>query len=71
MILIHPKVPPLSAAILLGNPDYPAISYGGYRATSREIQPTMEQLKNDLRILYALGYRLLRTYNYNLSTRQT
>ena len=57
------EVPSLSAATLLGNPDYPAISYGGYRATSREIQPTMEQLKNDLRILYALGYRLLRTYN--------
>ena len=57
------EVPPLSAATLLGNPVYPAISYGGYRATSREIQPTMEQLKNDLRILYALGYRLLRTYN--------
>ena len=60
---IQKEVPPLSAATLLGNPDYPAISYGGYRATSREIQPTIEQLKNDLRILYALGYRLLRTYN--------
>ena len=53
----------VTAAVILGNPDYPAISYGGYRETTREIQPTFAQLKNDVRILHALGYRLLRTYN--------
>ena len=53
----------VTAAVILGNPDYPAISYGGYRDTTREIQPTLAQLKNDVRILHALGYRLLRTYN--------
>ena len=53
----------ITAAVILGNPDYPAISYGGYRDTTREIQPTLAQLKNDVRILHALGYRLLRTYN--------
>ena len=53
----------VTAAVILGNPDYPAISYGGYRDTTREVQPTLAQLKNDVRILHALGYRLLRTYN--------
>ena len=53
----------VNAAAILGNPDYPAISYGGYRDTTREVQPTIAQLKNDVRILHALGYRLLRTYN--------
>ena len=53
----------INAATILGNPDYPAISYGGYREKSRAVQPTMAQLKNDVRILHALGYRLLRTYN--------
>ncbi len=51
------------AEMILGNPNYPAISYGGYRANSREVQPTLAQLKNDLKILHAMGIRLLRTYN--------
>lgn len=53
----------ITAADLLGNPDYPAISFGAYRETSRDIQPTVEQLKEDVRILSAMGVRLLRTYN--------
>ena len=43
-----PKTDPmqdLSASELLGNPDYPAISYGGYRGVSRSEQPTLAQLK--------------------------
>ena len=52
-----------SAADILGNPQYQAISYGGYREKSREIQPTIEQLKEDLRIMEAMGIKLLRTYN--------
>lgn len=54
---------PIMAEMILGNPNYPAISYGGYRANSREVQPTLSQLKNDLKILHAMGIRLLRTYN--------
>ena len=53
----------ITAEEILGNSDYPAISYGGYRAKSREIQPTLTEIKNDLRILYAMGIRLVRTYN--------
>ncbi|MFP4277437.1 MAG: hypothetical protein ACLFQC_03270 [Wenzhouxiangella sp.] len=53
----------MTAENLLGNPDYRAISYGGYRETTREVQPTIAQLKEDMRILHAMGIRLLRTYN--------
>ena len=55
-----------SASELLGNPNYPAISYGGYRGLSRSKQPSIEQLKDDMRILHALGIRFLRTYNMQL-----
>lgn len=56
----------VTAADLLGNPAYPAICYGGYRENTRDIQPTVEQLKEDLKILSAMGIRLLRTYNVYL-----
>lgn len=52
-----------NAAEILGNPDYLAISYGGYRQNSREVVPTLEELKEDMLILEALGIRILRTYN--------
>lgn len=55
-----------SAEQILGNPDYQAISYGGYREATRDIQPTIEQLKEDMRILHAMGIRMLRTYNVHL-----
>lgn len=55
-----------TAAQLLGNPKYPAISYGGYRKSSREIQPSIEAIKEDLNIMHAMGIRLLRTYNLQL-----
>ena len=64
-----PKTQPmqdLSASELLGNPNYPAISYGGYRGVSRSEQPTLAQLKEDMRILHAMGIRFLRTYNVQL-----
>ena len=48
---------------ILGNPDYLAISYGGYRENSRDIQPTMEQLKEDMKLLAAMDIKVLRTYN--------
>lgn len=53
----------IKAAEILGNRAYPAISYGGYRTNSREDQPTLAQIKADLRILHAMGIKLVRTYN--------
>lgn len=55
-----------TAADILGNPEYLAISYGGYRQKSRDIQPTIEELKEDMRILAAMGIKILRTYNVQL-----
>lgn len=55
-----------TAAEILGNPNYRAISYGGYRENTRDIQPTVAQLKEDMRILSAMGIRLIRTYNVHL-----
>lgn len=52
-----------TAADILGNPDYLAISYGGYRYNTRDIQPTLEELKEDLKILAAMNIKVLRTYN--------
>jgi exo-beta-1,3-glucanase (GH17 family) len=57
----------LTAKDILGNPDYLAISYGGYRHNSRELQPTVAQLKEDMKILFAMGVRVLRTYNTRLA----
>lgn len=56
----------LTAAELLGNPNYPAISYGGYRHKTRDVQPTLDELKEDVKILAALGIKVLRTYNLQL-----
>lgn len=53
----------LSAKDILGNPEYLAISYGGYRENDRDIQPTIPELKEDMKILSAMGVRILRTYN--------
>jgi exo-beta-1,3-glucanase (GH17 family) len=52
-----------TAAEILGNPLYQAISYGGYREKTRDIQPTIPQLKEDMKILSAMGIRIVRTYN--------
>ena len=46
---------PKTAEQILGNPDYLAISYGGYRSNTREVQPSLEELKEDIRILHAMG----------------
>ena len=64
----HPKMnnSNKTAAEILGNPDYLAISYGGYRKNTRDVQPTMEELKDDMKILYAMGIRIIRTYNVHL-----
>ena len=52
-----------SAAEIFGNPNYPAMSYGGYRGISRDEQPSVEDLVEDMKILSAMGVKLLRTYN--------
>jgi len=50
---------------LLGNSNYPAICYGGYRNADRTIAntPSIQETIEDLKILSAAGIRLLRTYD--------
>jgi len=55
-----------AAAEILGNPEYRAISFGGYRGKERAKQPTVPQLKEDLKIMSAMGIKMLRTYNLQL-----
>ncbi len=52
-----------TASEILENPDYLAFSYGGYRALSRDTVPTVNQLKDDMKILSAMGIKIIRTYN--------
>ncbi|MDP2234940.1 MAG: hypothetical protein Q8J88_00780 [Bacteroidales bacterium] len=52
-----------TAKEILGNPKYQAISYGGYREISRDLEPTISELKEDMKILSAMGIKLIRTYN--------
>jgi len=59
-----------SAAEFLGNPEYRAISYGGYRTLTREDQPSLSQIKEDLKILSAIGIKVVRTYNLQLDQAQ-
>jgi len=56
----------ITAEDILGNPDYPAISYSGYRGISRDIQPKIPELKEDMKILSAMGIKIVRTYNLYL-----
>jgi len=56
----------LSAKDILGNPDYLAMSYGGYRNVDHDIEPTIEELKEDMKLLSAIGIRVLRTYKVHL-----
>lgn len=51
-----------TAEQILGNPEYQAICFGGFRGKSLDIEPTIPELKEDLRILSAMGIKLLRTY---------
>lgn len=60
-----------TAEEILGNNEYQAISYGGYRENTRDIQPTIEELKEDMRILHAMGIKLIRTYNVHCLTLRT
>ena len=51
-----------TAEQILGNPNYQAISYGGYRYVDHSIEPTLEELKEDMLLLSAMGIKILRTY---------
>ena len=55
-----------SAAEFLGHSEYRAMSYGGYRTLTRDDQPSLSQIKEDLKILSAIGVKVIRTYNLQL-----
>lgn len=52
-----------TASQILGDSNYQAICYGGYRSHTRDSQPSIPQIKEDLQLLSAMGIKLLRTYN--------
>ncbi|EDP72369.1 Exo-beta-1,3-glucanase [Flavobacteriales bacterium ALC-1] len=52
----------LTAKDILGNPEFLAMSYGGYRYTDHSIEPTLDELKEDLKLLSAIDIKVLRTY---------
>ena len=60
------NTPVRTAADILGNPDFQAISFGGYRDADHDIEPTVAQLKEDMKILHAMGIHVLRTYKLHL-----
>jgi len=53
----------MTAEKIIGNPDYQAICYGGYRTNTREVEPSIDEIKDDLKILAALRIKIIRTYN--------
>lgn len=53
----------ITADKILGNTNYQAICYGGYRTTTRNVEPTVAQIKEDMKILSALEIKVVRTYN--------
>ncbi|WP_407941871.1 glycosyl hydrolase family 17 protein [Nonlabens tegetincola] len=56
----------MTAQELLSQSNYQAMCYGGYREMTRDKQPTIDQIKEDLRILNAMDVKLIRTYNVQL-----
>lgn len=59
----------LTGEQILGNPNYLAISYGAWRVTTRESGinvPSVADHKEDLKIMSAMGIKILRTYNTQL-----
>jgi exo-beta-1,3-glucanase (GH17 family) len=53
----------ITAEKILGNVHYKSICYGGYRDKTRDIEPTVAQITEDLKILSAMNIKVLRTYN--------
>jgi len=56
----------ITAEHILGNPDFTAISFGGFREETRAICPSVEDLKEDMKILGAVDIRIIRTYSTQL-----
>ena len=65
---VNPLTEPssLSAKDILGNPNYLAMSYGGYRHVDHGIEPAIDELKEDMKILAAMGVKIVRTYKVHL-----
>jgi exo-beta-1,3-glucanase (GH17 family) len=59
----HKETDKITAQMILGNTNYQTICYGGFRGKSREIEPTIPQITEDLKILSAMNIKVLRTYN--------
>lgn len=55
-----------TAEEILGNPEYLAMSFGGYRDSDHGVEPAIDELKEDLRILAAMDIKVLRTYKVHL-----
>jgi exo-beta-1,3-glucanase (GH17 family) len=62
----NPEAKEMTAAQILGNPEYLAMSYGGYRYKDHDIEPTLDELKEDMKLLSAMGVRIVRTYKVHL-----
>lgn len=60
-----------TASQILGDSNYLAVCYGGYRYDTRDSQPTLAQIKDDMKLLHALGIKVLRTYNTRLKEIET
>lgn len=60
------KMKSVTAAEILGNKNYQAIAYGGYRTNSRRVQPTVNDIKEDLKLLAAMNIKVIRTYNVHM-----
>ena len=52
----------MKAKDILGNAMYLAMSYGGYRHVDHDIEPTIDELKEDMKLLSAMGIKIIRTY---------
>jgi len=57
------KAHKMTAQKLLGNVHYQGICYGGYRTSTRDVEPTVAEIKDDLKILAAMNIKFVRTYN--------
>ena len=60
------EITSLSAKDILGNPNLLAMSYGGYRHVDHDIEPAIEELKEDMKLLAAMGIKIVRTYKVHL-----
>lgn len=60
------EVSGLNAKDILGNPEFLAMSYGGYRNVDHDVEPAIDELKEDMKLLAAMGVKILRTYKVHL-----